>query len=344
MKMINKLILVFFAIVGIGIATPLFALAPAAISNIYIFGDSLSDAGFINNDPQVRAPNNTFTTPGGLVWSQQLGVDYGLPVTPNNNYAAYNLLHPTAQVELGDYVDQIEHGNDYAAGGAKTSGDGIGIPEHYTPPSINKQVASYLAQNTKADPNALYIIWGGANNILDLLAQGDIQASDYALASKTAATDIVSEIKLLKEAGAVHVLVIGLPNLGDTAEVAMLSRLIPGIKALTEAVSVNFNIGLNNAIANAGLTAAFLDTATIMSAIVNSNPTPTTPYIDPLSQEEITNVTDTACPVIPVLDALTCTPSAGTENYMFEDGVHPTAVLHKIIAKHIEDLIETTDF
>ena len=68
--------------------------AAAQFSNVYFFGDSLTDAGSFK--PVLPPGTGLFTTNPGPVWAQVFGANYGITVTPAN-----------------------QGGTDYAQGGAR---------------------------------------------------------------------------------------------------------------------------------------------------------------------------------------------------------------------------------
>ena len=115
---------------------------------IYVFGDSYCDVGnlFAATGGAVPADppyyNGRFSN--GPVWVEHVANAWGLP-------------HET--LPLG--------GTDYAWGGAFVTADhplggGAVIP------SVPHQVQLYLSQHGgKADPNALYVLEGGGNDIID---------------------------------------------------------------------------------------------------------------------------------------------------------------------------------
>lgn len=124
---------------------------PATFSNLYIFGDSLSDttAGFSD----------------GVLWpiyfAPQVGVAY-------------------------------DAGDNYAVAGTLTT-------------HLASQVSSYQADNTTADPDALYVVWSGSNDI----------GGGYASATD-AANNVINAISTLSSFGAEKFLV---PYLGDLGAV-----------------------------------------------------------------------------------------------------------------------------
>ena len=143
-------------------------------TNMYVFGDSLSDNG---NFPAVGVPIPPPPyAPGrfsnGPVWVEYLADDLGLTVSPS-----------------------ASGGNNYAWGGAKTDGQpGTGFP----PFDIGVQKDLFLFdQAGVADANALYVVWAGGNDVF----AGDISNS---------ADNIFNLISELSAAGATKFLV---PNL-----------------------------------------------------------------------------------------------------------------------------------
>ena len=264
-----------------------FALDPATISNIYIFGDSLSDDGYQNSNSAVPAGKEpTYTTPGGHVWGYYLGQALKKPVQPNN-------LNPPAG---NANVNPILDGNDYAAGGATTTGQGISIEGKYNPPSVAQQITNYLNQhNQRADPKALYIIWVGANNAFQALNEG--KTTQLPTIMDAAAQDIANQVAQLYRQGAKHVLVITLPDLSVIPLLAgagypktildMLSRL-----------SFSFNNSLNSDLAYTGTSVKLFDAYTVFQNIVHDKELTITVKRKTgtiTKHFSLTNVTDSAC-------------------------------------------------
>src|ERR1700683_4285768 len=123
-----------------------------AQADIYAFGDSLTDVGNIYTATGGSAPaapyvNGQFTN--GNVWVQDLASDLGLaPLTPS-----------------------LLGGTDYAYGTAETGGPAFNTSAANTDLiGATGQLAQYQATHATADPNALYTIWIGANDLSDILA------------------------------------------------------------------------------------------------------------------------------------------------------------------------------
>ena len=125
------------------------AFADDTFSRTVFFGDSLTDSGYFR--PllgQQGAVIGRFTTNPGLVWSERVADRYGTRADANGNG---------------------QTGDNYAAGGARVGVDTVGGLGPI--PSLVTQANRYLAANGgRADPNALYTVWGGANDLFAVQA------------------------------------------------------------------------------------------------------------------------------------------------------------------------------
>lgn len=196
-------------------APPLLAQTAPAFTQVIVFGDSLSDDGNIRhrledqylisypggdyNYSDGRFTNSSDTDPASDMyagtWHEQLARDFLGLAAPTNS---------------------LDGGTDYAFGGATTE-DGtrdvtvisnpapfIGGDFTVTIDNLGQQVDDYLANNT-VDPAALYIVWGGGNDLFD------DDSSDNVTATAERAAGLVER---LAEAGAVYILVPNVPPLG----------------------------------------------------------------------------------------------------------------------------------
>jgi outer membrane lipase/esterase len=150
---------------------------------IYVFGDSYCDVGNIfiatgGAEPAAPYYNGRFSN--GPIWIEHVAGGMHLPMLP-----------------------ALAGGTDYAFGGAFATATQDGIP------GVPDQVALYLSQHKgKADPNALYIIEGGGNDILDATG-GSADALGFKVAAALAGSELV-----LRQAGAKHFLIPNLFNVG----------------------------------------------------------------------------------------------------------------------------------
>ncbi len=275
------------------------------------FGDSSSDSGrylYLKDGALGFAPPGTgaFTTNPGPEWSVALGAKFGITVTPS---------------------DAPGGGNNYAAGGALVATTTANVNAW----PATAQVASYLTSvNSVADPNALYSVWIGVNDLKpssspDILGN---TAAITALAGQTA--NLVFE---LHDAGARYILV---PNIQTYS--SPNSGLNP---SNTEIDSRNlYSQTVWNDIAAAGINFIPADYNGLLNYVLN-NP----------SQFGIavTSIASPACGL--TTNAFQCGPSnlvAPNANltYFFADGLsapdgggHVTTAVQQILADYAYSLI-----
>jgi outer membrane lipase/esterase len=276
----------------------------ADYSSTVFFGDSLSDAGTYAALVQPTFPGTgKFTTNPGLVWSEDLAKALGTEATP-----------------------AVNGGSNYAAGGARVSKN-PGYPSTTgfiaAAPAIETQISSYLANNGgRADHNALYSVWAGAN---DLFAYRDANAASVYAADPMpqVAAQLATQIGGLKNAGARHVIVFNLPDIGATP-----GALADGPAAVAEStqLSQTYNHELFTQLSAQGISVIPIDTFNLLRLIV-ANPT----------RFGFTDVTTPAC--TGVASSLICNASnyaAGSnQNHLFADDVHPSTATHAALAEYV---------
>ena len=316
-RLLPALLLSLFA----GAAAP--STQAAQFSNVVVFGDSLSDAGYfrpflagLGLPPQVVATLGRFTTNPGPVWSELVSQFYGFTPGPSN---------------AGGLI--------FAQGGARVAQDSASTPPGSAQRPVSTQINEYLGGNGgAADPNALYAVWIGANDIFQNLAAFQAGAIDQAGLQTNvlgAATAEIGQIGRLHAAGARYILVFGLPNIGGTLAFAGSSSS----GAVTQ-LSAGYNTTLFSGLAAAGIRVIPVDQFTFFNEVAG-NP----------GAYGITNSTSFACgPFPPITTAATvssqfCGPTNlvapnAAQTYLFADSVHPTSAAHALIAQFTESLIE----
>ena len=176
-------------------------LAAASYDKMLVFGDSLSDNGNLaaavpgalaaNNYDPFRLTDGPTTTPASLITGvtvEQLNSLLGLPVL--------------APALLG--------GNNYAWAFATTATNAPDFPNRVTP-GTGTQVATYLATHPIADPNSLYVIWAGSNDLGDATTPAAVQAAEA-----LAISNLTTQITGLLASGAKNILWFNLADLGLT--------------------------------------------------------------------------------------------------------------------------------
>jgi outer membrane lipase/esterase len=279
------------------------SLSTSAYSGLVVFGDSLSDSGNnaavlrreyggfppppINSDfDYATLPSASDTYSNGWVWTQYLAQSLGLALAPS---------------ELG--------GSNYAYGGARVSVNGTGLPGTGLadfPFSLRHQLDTYLAGGAPVDPNALYIVAGGGNDVRVALETGADAAAAQALVVQYAAATagLVQDLRL---AGAQHVLVLNVPDFGLTP----MARAF-GASAEASWLSAQMNAALSLALFNSG--------ATIFDTFAFQNLT----VADPASG--FTNLTN-AC----AAEVNNC----ALDSALFWDAIHPTTLAHQKLAEAV---------
>ena len=181
----RKILWILMIFISIGLAPRVMSAATSSYDAIYVFGDSYCDVGNIflatgGAEPPAPYYNGRFSN--GPIWIEHVAGGLGLPMTPS-----------------------LTGGTDYAFGGAFATAPQT-IPGG-TIPSVPQQVELYLSQHGgKADPNALYVIEGGGNDILDATG-GSPDALGFQIATAIAESEL-----LLRRAGAKRFVI---PNLFD---------------------------------------------------------------------------------------------------------------------------------
>jgi outer membrane lipase/esterase len=290
---------------GFGLCAIAASASASTYSGLVVFGDSLSDSG--NNallmtqayggalPPVSIGSDNDFSTvpssfgtyTNGKVWTQYLAQSLGVVLTPS-----------------------LLGGSNYAFGGAQTGVNGNDIPQlPGFPYSMRMQLDSYLgATGHTADPNALYVVSGGGNNVraaLEAIAAGaDVQATSAATVAAYAA-DMAGLVSDLKLAGAQHVLVMNTPNFGLTP----LAGAMNAGDAAT-ALSLAMDTALAGALAGSGVKSfnmfSFL-TQTVAAG----------------SASGFSNWTNACAAAVNACDV-------GTS--LFWDAIHPTTLAHEQLA------------
>src|SRR6516164_2542831 len=261
--------------------------AAAQFSNFYFLGDSLTDAGTYGA---------RFTVNPGLVWSQDLGAKYGIAVTPWN-----------------------QGGIDAAQGGQN-----VATPSPFTPTGapqrpLTVQIDQLLQATPKLDPNTLYTVWIGANDILvnvGAAAAGQITPAQVQANIATAATQTLQQIARLRDAGARTIMVFNLPDIGKTP-FGLANPTAP-----FSALSGLFNSTLQAGLASLNVNIIPMNIFGLFNELI-ANP----------AEFGFTNVTSVACTTAtaPACNQNTLVAPNAAQTYLFATDVHPTPAAHQII-------------
>ncbi|NEO55223.1 MAG: SGNH/GDSL hydrolase family protein [Okeania sp. SIO3B5] len=291
-------------------------------SQMFIFGDSLSDTG------------NSFSQTGGVFPGNPLSFEgrfSNRPIWIESLASSLN-LNPTA---FFTNFSVSPDGANYATGGS-LSGDQNILDDF--PLGLQQQLESFitplLATDNSANSEALYTIWTGANDYLldPLFTLGFTPQPDAPPNTDTTINNISNAIASLYNIGARNFLIPNLPSLG-ISPLATLTNTSNILNELTD----EHNQKLEDAIAelNQSLVGAkiiLLDVNSIVDEIFE-NP----------SQFNVTNTTDSWSDTVLAFcpDAFLGADGSvescdidvpDSDEYLFWDIVHPTEVSNQIVA------------
>ena len=271
-----------------------------AYSAIYVFGDSLSDAGNLllaTSGTQPAAPYVNGQFSNGPIWVEGLSQGLGLgPVTP-----------------------ALAGGKDYAFGGA-TTGYAPTISPTVPVPTLTPQIGLFLSAIGVPIPStALYAIWIGSNDIFNILDNGVTGPTALQQAQGAALTEATA-IATLAAAGGENFLV---PLVSDLGKTPTLTKLGPFVSAAGTTLAQTYNTALEADLAvlssTPGINLSFLDTFSLLDAAI----------ADPV-EFGLTNVV-APCYIGPYTGggSVCATP----DQYLFWDELHPTVIGQALIAK-----------
>jgi phospholipase/lecithinase/hemolysin len=262
-------------------------------NQVYIFGDSLSDPGNLFSITAGMSPSNPpypqqrFSN--GLVWSEYFTSKFGLNPTP--------FTHPSPS---GDGIN-------FAVGGATTGETNV---NGESLPSLQQQLNAFILPlhqtHQRANSEALYILWAGANDYLG----GQITDPTQPVAN------LSQGIKSLYQVGARLILVLNLPELGNTPLIQKSEDTNPS--------QLNQLSNAHNSLLKTAVKQLSQSLPEIQLGLVDIRELFKMVIADP-GKFGLTNVTD-GCIVV---------ACSRPEQYLFWDQLHPTTVAHQMIAEAV---------
>jgi phospholipase/lecithinase/hemolysin len=285
-------------------------------TSIVIFGDSLSDTG---NDAYLSQHKYGVRIPGPYA-------DY-----TDGRFTDGDDTIPVARKYFGVWIEQfaatlpskpiildsLDGGTNYAYGFAYT-GNGtseltLGSASLFiNVNNIGQQITDYLATHPVINNRTLFVVWGGANDLLNATSADDVFE---------AGVNQVTNIQRLIDAGATQFVIPNLPPLGSTPRL----NGSPTDSVAATAASVLFNQILRTGVDilrdfNFGRHLHFvqLDVFSLFNKIIASP-----------SSYSLADVT-TSSQAIPTVDP---------DTYLFWDDIHPTTRGHNILATTLAGMI-----
>ena len=331
---------------------------------IYSFGDSLSDAGDAYllttsayasalglqaepvsppYDQETYGSTKADVFSNGTVWVQDLATTLGLAtpapgqvgatgaqlIAAGANSFLVGLLdggNPSNYVTL---VPGATGGTDFAIGGSVTGPTNFNTSAEEAVTDLQSQIANFQREIPTPATGALYTVWSGSNDLLNLLGSSTFASQSPATSEAEVAQSAQNEVNAvisLVQLGAKSILVGDVPNLG----------LIPAITSEGSAAEQTatlyaqyFNTQLTSDIQTAasqlaGATVTLLDDFGLLTG------TTTGTAVAGPNGNTITDITDPAYTGSYTADNGTLASNA--DNYLYFDELHPTATGHQAIA------------
>jgi phospholipase/lecithinase/hemolysin len=299
----------------------LLALAPAALlalaacgggtiesqftpTRMVVFGDALSDMGNTGSRFTVNGPT--------AQWVKLMALDYGVALEKS-----------------------AAGGTDYATGNARVvlKPDAAG---NNATPTVKEQVDAFLAANGSFNAGDLVVLSGGISDLIvqmQALRAGTISQDQFIANVKQAGRDLAAQARRIADAGASHIVVMGVPDLKATPWAVQI-----GQQALLSTASTDFNNALLVDLVNEGDRMLFMDTALLFNLMA----------ADPGSYG-MNNAKDIVCtsvdpgPGIGIgpnqVNSALCTTStivsgADPSLYLWADAIYPTPTAHSRLADY----------
>ena len=253
------------------------------INELNVFGDSLSDVGQV------------FQATGGMY-------------PPNPTYFQGRYSNGWVWVEyLADRLHlSSRQTNNFASGGATTGSDRNSLV-----PGLLAQVQLFTKTHQQPNPNALYVLWAGANDYLQGVSNATVPVENVARA-----------ITSLADMGAKNILVANLPDLGQ----------LPATRSSNNSVSLSGLTQAHNQRLRRSLKLLSQQYPNLQIVTMDANKL----YFEASANPAafcFTNVIS-AC--------LSGTRACGNpDQYLFWDSIHPTTAAHRILAERAFSVLKS---
>lgn len=269
-----------FTLILLGWLTLSTPILASPYSAVYVFGDSLSDTD--NNLIALFLPTPPYSL--GRVSNGPVWIEY-----------------LTAQLALT--YDPVRN---FAWAGAKTSED-FGLL-----PGLLAQV-DYCIEHYSVDVNGLYFIWIGANDLFT-----GLDAPETTVA--TATRNIATAIERLISYGAQHILLLNVPDLGQTPEAQ-------GKETALTTITQAFNQALEQLVEELTTEVVYIDMFAFTEAVMMHPKTfGFQNTVEPCFAEDREQI------------------CSDPDSYFFWDDKHPTTTAHQILATHIAKTVAVPSY
>lgn len=298
----------------------------AAYDALYVFGDSLSDRGNLAETGYIQMlagqpvtanypnpPSNHDSFTNGPVALSLVANRLGLAADPSLWVTGFHDIHNL----FGGLA--YTPGTNYAVAGATSALQAVGGPSNINLP---QQLSAYAAASGGvADPNALYAVLIGGNDVRNAALQGT-----GATAIPTGVGTEVSAVASLVAAGARNLLVI---NVSDVGLIPEFTQDHPTLDASAHTLSAAYNtqlkVGLLSLVLPTGTALFQFDLASFNDAVLAN-----------AAALGFTNTTDrcyVATPLSATTNAACGTNAENIGQFIYWDSIHPTGRVQALWAE-----------
>lgn len=305
------------------VAAPTLSAAP--YSGLYVFGDSLSDAGQFPDSANPSTQTQRFTNRVGPLFTDASGEVYG----KTSPMLLGELLGLGAQSPSTSSVFQsngLADGNNWAVGGYRTDQILDSITQAGGSVAGSRTRDGFLVdlanRGLRLDPNALYYVNGGGNDFLQGRILNTVQA-------QAAAGRLVDSVEALQTAGARYIMVSLLPNVGNTPALGGGNSFIGGLGSDLNTELVSQLRGINANIIPLNLPLLVTEVLAMPGAFGFD------------ATQNLTGTCFNGCTSVNAtwgINSATPDPS----KLMFNDGVHPTTAVQQIAADYAYSLLSAS--
>lgn len=252
------------------------------INQLYVFGDSLSDMGTV------------FRATGGMYPPQ--------PTYFQGRYSNGRVWVEYLADRLNLKASQV---NNFACGGATTVSD-----RNTLVPGLLTQVQSFTQKHPQTLPNALYVLWAGANDYLQGVSSVTVPIENVTLA-----------IASIAKIGAKNILVANLPDLGQ----------LPATRNSVNSARLSALTSAHNQSLRRKLKLLTQQYPNLQIVTLDANALYSEAITHPAAFG-FTNV-QSAC----LSGNRTC---GNPDQFLFWDGIHPTTAAHRILGLRAFSVLE----
>ncbi len=305
------------------------------ITNLVVFGDSLSDTGNLST--------LVYQVTGGQYWLPPSPPLPGVgPYSVQDPYYNSATLGETPKVRATDgpnWADSLSNNlgltmSNFAYAGATTGTNNVLqplLPSNFPPlPGLGNEINNFTNNlgSGKANPKTLYVIWAGGNDISNIansptsLIPGDLATMLPMITNvvKTAITNIATDITTLASKGARTFLVPNLPDLGATPAFSQSKNSAFIGTVFTLAFDIGLAAELPKLERSLKIDIVQPDVYSLFQEVINQP-----------QEFGFTNVTD------PLIGQNPNDPLVKPDEFLFYDTEHPTTGGHKVIANFFQD-------